>query len=237
MGEPSSSECTCSRRSGSCAEPRVRFLHTLGARPGASAAGCPERGRAAAAQRSRVRCARRDQVRRPPVDPRGVLRRVVPLRRALSRAAPSGGTAQHCRAARQHSRLPLRVRWCGAHRRRNRRPQPHPSRRALAAGRALHRLRPGAHRAAPRAAPRAARGAAAADRLLRPFRGAGRRATRARHAARRRARAPRRRDRPGARARRRLDMGVDLHVGHTRTRRRPSYARSEGCSSRASAWR
>ena len=52
----------------------------------------------------------RDQVRRPDVDPRRVLRRVVPVRGAVPRAAARRRAASRRGAARQHARLPLRVR-------------------------------------------------------------------------------------------------------------------------------
>ena len=100
------------------------------------------------------------------------------------------------------------------HRRRGRRAQPHPARRAPPARHRAHALRAGDHRAAPRGAARADRRRAAAGAHVDPVR------RRRRSASRRSATSlddaldavPS--DDLGHRTRRRRDLGADLHVGH-----------------------
>ena len=131
---------------------------------------------------------RRHQVRRPDVDARRVLRGVVPLRQPVRRTPARRRPPARRGAARQHPRLPLRVRRRGPDRRRRRRPQPHPARRAPAPRRRAHALRAGDHRAAPRGAAGADRRRTAAGAHVDPVRRRRRSRLDARGVARRRAR-------------------------------------------------
>ena len=131
------------------------------------------------------------------VDPRRVLRGVVPVRGAVPRA-PAGRRAPARRgAARQHARLPLRVRRRRADRRGDRRSQPHPPRRASPARRLHTHCGLGAHRTSARGVARADRRSAPADPLVGSVRGARRSGVDARRVAGRRARRARRREGSG----------------------------------------
>ena len=128
---------------------------------------------------------------------------------------PAGRAPPRRRAARQHARLPLRVRRCGADRRRDRRASTTPA--ATSTCCATSSTRTAASCSPSRATRRCSRRSRTSCRpILSSTRFAdaddARRALGASLAdALRRAR---RRVRPRARARHRLDLGADLHVGH-----------------------